>query len=63
VLNTREAAELAGTSTDTVKREIKRGNLAAEKVGGVWVIQGADAEKWAAQFKPYAGLYKQPGAA
>ncbi len=59
MLNTREAAALGNTTPATVKREIERGNLHAEKVGGVWVIQTDDAKKWAAQFKPYAGLYKR----
>jgi excisionase family DNA binding protein len=56
VLTTIQAAELANTTAHTVKREIHRGNLRAEKVGGNWIIDSAEAERWAAQFKPHAGL-------
>lgn len=61
VLNTAQAATLAGTTLHTVKREIRRGNLRAEKVGNVWVIDPAEAQRWAGQFKPYAGLRKRSG--
>jgi hypothetical protein len=51
---------MAGTSQDTVEREIGRRNLAARKVGRTWVIEAAEAARWAAQFRPYAGLRKPP---
>ena len=63
MLNTTQAAALAATTPHTVKREIQRGNLQAEKVGGVWVIDPAEAQRWAAQFRPYAGLRKHSPAA
>lgn len=58
MLSTGQAAELAGTTRYTVEREIRRGNLAAEKIGRTWVIEPAEARRWAAQFKPYAGLHR-----
>lgn len=60
MLNTTQTAALARTSPHTVKREIARGNLRAEKIGGVWVVDPAEAGRWAAQFQPYAGLRKRP---
>ena len=60
MLSTADVAAMANTSQDTVEREIDRGNLAADKVGRTWVIEAAEAERWAAQFRPYAGLRKQP---
>ena len=60
MLTTTELAAKANTTRHTVEREIKRGNLAAEKFGGVWLIVDAEAERWAAQFQPYAGLRSQP---
>jgi hypothetical protein len=49
----------------TVEREIRRGNLTAEKVSGRWLIAEAEAERWAAGFVPYReqrerGLDVQP---
>jgi excisionase family DNA binding protein len=58
MLSTTQVAELASTTRFTVEREIRRGNLAAEKVGRVWVIDPAEADRWAASFAPYAGLRK-----
>jgi excisionase family DNA binding protein len=58
MLSTAQAAELASTTRYTVEREIRRGNLAAEKIGRTWVIEPAEAKRWAAQFKPYAGLHR-----
>lgn len=58
MLSTAQVAELAHTTRHTVEREIHRGNLAAEKIGRTWVIEQAEAERWAAQFTPYAGLRK-----
>lgn len=58
MLNTSQAAALAGTTSHTVKREIYRGNLQAEKVGRAWIIQQDEAERWAAQFRRYEGLRK-----
>jgi excisionase family DNA binding protein len=58
VLTTTEAGALAKTTRWTVEREIHRGNLAAGKVGGRWVIQDDEAERWAAQFRPHQGLRK-----
>jgi excisionase family DNA binding protein len=64
MLSTAQAAALAGTTRYTVEREIRRGNLAAEKIGRTWVIDPAEAKRWAAQFEPYAGLHRrQPQAA
>jgi excisionase family DNA binding protein len=56
MLSTTQVAQLAGTTRFTVEREIGRGNLAAEKVGRTWVIDPDEAKRWAAGFKPYAGL-------
>jgi len=53
---------MASTTRHTVEREIRRGNLHAEKIGRTWVIEAAEAESWAAQFRPYAGLRKLAGA-
>ena len=58
MLSTADVAAMANTSQDTVEREIDRSNLTAAKVGRTWVIEAAEAERWAAQFKPYAGLRK-----
>ena len=51
---------MAGTTRYTVEREIGRGNLRAEKAGRQWVIEQAEAERWVAQFTPYAGLRERP---
>lgn len=59
VLTTTEVAALASTTRYTVEREIQRGNLEAEKVGRQWAITPDEAKRWAAQFKPYAGLRKR----
>lgn len=59
MLTTTQAGALADTSRYTVEREIRRGNLKAKKVGRQWAIEDADAKKWAASFKPYAGLHNR----
>lgn len=51
---------MARTTRHTVEREIARGNLAAEKIGRTWVIEQAEADRWAAQFQPYASLRRPP---
>jgi excisionase family DNA binding protein len=56
LLSTSEAAALASVTRHTVLREVRRGNLGAEKVGRTWVIEPAEAERWVAQFRPYAEL-------
>ncbi len=56
MLSTTEVAKLAGTARSTVEREIHRGNLAAEKAGRIWVVEQAEAKRWAAGFQPYASL-------
>lgn len=53
MLSTSEAAALAGTSRFTVEREIRRGNLEAEKVSGRWLIAEAEAKRWAASYVPF----------
>ena len=53
---------MAATTRYTVEREIKRGNLQGRKLGGVWIIEDTEAERWAAQFRPYAGLRAHPAA-
>ena len=53
---TTEVAAMIGMTRHTVEREIGRGNLRAEKFGGRWLIEDTDAERWVAQFRPYAGL-------
>lgn len=58
MLSTTDLAAKVNTTRQTVEREIERGNLTAEKVGRTWVIQQAEADRWAAQFRPYAGLRK-----
>jgi excisionase family DNA binding protein len=60
VLSTTQAAAMAKTTRHTVEREIRRGNLKAEKVGRQWVIKPTEAERWAAQFCPYSALRKPP---
>jgi len=61
VLTTADTAKLTDPPTTryTVEREIHRGNLKAEKAGRQWIIDPEEAERWAAQFKPYAGLRKR----
>ena len=54
---------MADTTRHTVEREIKRGNLKAEKFGRNWAVEQAEAERWAAQFRPYAGLRTPKAAA
>lgn len=51
---------MAKTTRHTVEREIRRGNLQAEKIGRTWVIEQAEAERWLTQFQPYASLRKPP---
>jgi predicted GIY-YIG superfamily endonuclease len=58
--STSQVAALADTTRYTVEREIARGNLAAEKVGAHWVIGEAEAERWAAQYRPYAEQRDRP---
>jgi excisionase family DNA binding protein len=58
MMSTTQVAELASTTRFTVEREIRRGNLHGQKIGRTWVIDQAEAERWAAQFTPYAGLRK-----
>lgn len=60
-LSTPEVAELARISRATVDREIRDGHLAAEKVGRIWVVDQAEAERWAAQFRPYTGDGRRTG--
>jgi excisionase family DNA binding protein len=60
VITTTEAAALANVSRYTVEREIARGNLTAEKVGAHWVIGEAEADRWAAQYRPYAEQRDRP---
>lgn len=59
MLTTTAVAAMARTTRWTVEREIHRGNLHAERAGRQWVIEPGEAERWAAQFKPHAGLRKQ----
>lgn len=60
MLTTTELADKAGTSRFTVEREIRRGNLAAEKKAGRWLIADSEAERWAAQYRPYAEQRDRP---
>ena len=60
MLTTTEVAAKADTTRHTVEREIKRGNLRAEKIGRQWAVEQAEAERWAAQFRPYAALRAHP---
>jgi excisionase family DNA binding protein len=53
MLSTSEAAALAGTTRFTVEREIRRGNLEAEKVSGRWLITEDEARRWAAGYEPF----------
>lgn len=57
--STPEVAALARVSRATVEREIHRGTLAAERVARTWIVAEAEANRWAAQFQPYAAL-RQP---
>ena len=41
------------TTRFTVEREIRRGNLTAEKAGGRWLIEPGEAERWAKGFVAY----------
>jgi hypothetical protein len=52
MLSTAETAAMTTPPTTryTVEREIRRGNLAAEKTGGRWLIEPSEAERWAAGF-------------
>jgi hypothetical protein len=63
MLSTAQVAALTSPPTTrfTVEREIRRGNLAAEKIGRTWVVAQAEADRWAAQYRPYAGLRKESG--
>ena len=54
MLFTTDVAAMASTSRHTVEREIGRGNLAAVKKHGRWLIEDAEAERWAAGYQPYA---------
>jgi hypothetical protein len=52
-----ELAAIAGVDPKTVRREIARGNLAAEKTHD-WVIETSDARTWLATYEKYATLKK-----
>jgi excisionase family DNA binding protein len=56
MLTTSEVATLADVSRHTVEREIRRGNLSAEKISRLWVIDAAEAQRWAEAFQPYRTL-------
>jgi excisionase family DNA binding protein len=58
MLTTSEVAAMADTTRYTVEREIRRGNLTAQKVGRNWVVEDAEAKRWAGQFEPYGSLRK-----
>ena len=58
MLTTTEVAAKVGTTRYTVEREIRRGNLKAERLGRQWAVAEDEAERWGAQFQPYAGLRK-----
>jgi predicted site-specific integrase-resolvase len=60
VLTTTQLAEKAKISRYTVEREIRRGNLKAEKLSGRWIVADDEAERWAAQFKTYAEQRDRP---
>ena len=62
VLTTTQVAANAGVSRHTVEREIARGNLAAQKVGTQWVIEETEADRWRAQYRPYAEQRDRPHA-
>lgn len=59
-MTTPEVATLANppTTRHTVEREIRRGNIRATRFSRQWLIDLAEAERWASHFKPYAGLRK-----
>ena len=61
-MTTTETGALAEppVSRFTVEREISRGHLTAEKVGGRWLIDEDEARRWASAFRRYSGL-KNPG--
>lgn len=59
-LSTPQVAGMAGVSRTTVDREIQEGHLTAEKVGRIWVVDRAEAERWAAEFRPYTGNGARP---
>lgn len=63
MLSTAQVAALTSppTTRHTVEREIHRGHLQAEKIGRTWVVDPAEAQRWAAQFRPYAGLRTDGG--
>jgi excisionase family DNA binding protein len=60
MLTTSEVATLVGISRHTVEREIKRGNLSAQKISRLWVIEPAEAQRWAESFQPYRTLRGRP---
>jgi excisionase family DNA binding protein len=62
MLTTSEVAALAGVSRHTVEREIRRGHLSAEKISRLWVIEPAEAQRWAESFQPYRTLRARPSA-
>jgi excisionase family DNA binding protein len=57
-MTTADVAKLRDVTRRTVEREIQRGNLSAVLMGGTYVIEQAEAERWAAQFQPYAQQHK-----
>jgi excisionase family DNA binding protein len=63
MLTTSEVAALAEPPVTrfTVEREIRRGNLTAEKAGGRWLIERDEAERWAQSFIAYRAQ-RRPGA-
>jgi|GEM_PF-7009786 len=46
VLTAAELAEIAKVHTETVRREIRRGNLQAQRCGGQLRISKTEAQRW-----------------
>lgn len=52
-LSTKDIANRVGRSTETIRREIKRGKLSAHKFNEDYMILATDFEQWEAKyFKP-----------
>lgn len=52
----RRAATAAGVTPSWINRQIRYGNLPAERVGHFWLVRRADLEKWAKQRHRFVDL-------
>jgi len=52
-MTTTEVAAAAGVHANTVLNAIKRGDLAAERIGGRYLIRRSELEEFVKRYKPH----------